>query len=296
MISLPTRATAFALSISGLVVLALAGPIDAKGNQTPDGVGLARTHSYSVFPARHSRSFTLRASHGYHLTVLRFGQRVVLEVRTEARKVEYSARSMGRGNNIKARFGSLGFVNMQFEPEEEVRRGKEPGCRGSGGSVQRGEFVGRFRWRGEKGFSSAAAHRAPGTVINAPREVCRVRILPRPLALFARSRLPSGRAVTVETEVIESHVDVIAIVKESREGLVIRRGLVAARPLDAVGVDPDGGVVVDPGSPFSGSAEFVPGSAGQGGWLGSLHGEFAGLGNVRLAGANFQAWRLDPGA
>jgi hypothetical protein len=253
------------------------------------------THSYSVFPARHSRSFELRASHGYHLTVVDLGPRVVLEVRTEARRVEYSARSAGRGNHIKARFGTLGFVDMRFDPEEEARHVKEPGCRGPGGFAQRGEVVGRFRWRGEKGFSFAAANRAPGIAINAPREVCRVRTLPHPVALFARSRLPSGRTVTVETEVIESHVDVTALVKESRDGLRIRRGLVSVRPRSAVSVNENGSVIVNPGPPFSGSAEFVPASAPQGGWRGSLDGEFAGLGNVRLAGRAFRAWRLDPG-
>lgn len=262
-------------------------PLQGRPTATTESVETRKL----VFPATRSRSFELKASHGYILNVFDLGGQIVLEARTQDRRVEYSARSEGRGNLVKARFGSLGSIDMEFIPEKDARHSREPGCRGRGAIVQPGRFVGRFRWRGEKGFSSAETRLAHGTFIQKAREVCSVRVVPRPVFLLARSRRPSGRSISIETEMSESQVVVDAVVEEAHSKMTIRRGLVSVGPEGVINAEPDGSTSVKPGQPFSGSAEFVPGSGGDARWLGSLAGEFAGLGNIRLAGEDFHAWR-----
>jgi hypothetical protein len=246
----------------------------------------------NVIAGQVSRSFEIQATRGYRLAVFSVGHAVVLEVRNQAARVEYTARSLGRGNHISARFGRLGFVDMTFVPGESPRRTtSEPGCRGRGGVVQRGRFVGVLRWHGEHGFSSARARSARGIYIKSSRATCHTRNVPVGLFVMAKAESPIGRTTLLDAFTIEQRLEVAASIEESEGQLTVARHVFSAGPADLVTYEPEGRIVLSPAPPFSGSAEFVPGAEGTGSWLGSLSAEFPGLGRVSLAGSPFRAWQ-----
>lgn len=263
------------------------GPGTARSG-TSGKVRLGATKA-TIVPGGSTRSFEVEASHGYSVTVYDVGRAVLLEARNSSSRVEYTAVARGRGNRIKARFGSLGFVDMRFLPGERPRHAIEPGCHGRGGLVQRGQVVGDFRWRGEGGYSSAKAHTARGLYVRRTRETCRTVPGPEQQVIFAHAEAPSGQVTDVEAMIIGAHLSIAATVEEREAGMIVDRHLLSRYRSGTARSEPNGAVFLSAGPPFRGSAQFDPEVGSNGSWLGSLSGDFPGLGGVPLAGPEFSA-------
>lgn len=242
-----------------------------------------------------SRSFEIQANHDYRAAVYAVGHAVLLEVRNQAARVEYTAPNLGRGNHVKARFGQLGVLNMRFVPAETPKRTtSDPGCHGRAGFVQRGRFLGVLRWHGERGFSSVDVHSADGRYQKTFRAVCQTRRSSERPLILAEAETPSDRTTTVEAWTVAQRLELTAAVQESEGPMTVSRHLLGGGAIALVHSERGGRIALSPPAPFSGLAEFVPEAGRSGSWLGSLSGQFPGIGSVSLAGPAFRALRPTP--
>jgi hypothetical protein len=75
-------------------------------------------------------------------------------------------------DDIVARVGRFGRVDVRFVPGK-VHQEKPPrGCQGGPIIVEEGHYIGLIAFHGEHGFSRVRAHRAPGTITRTPALNC----------------------------------------------------------------------------------------------------------------------------
>jgi hypothetical protein len=131
-------------------------------------------------PPHVSEEFTLMGTNGFEIGVST----------TDRRRLTLSAHTFGevlvgvgyslhlhprRGSDdIVARLGRLGRIDVRFVPTK-VRREKPPkGCRGDETVIEQGHFVGTIAFHGEQGFTEVDADRAAGAITRTPPRRCRV--------------------------------------------------------------------------------------------------------------------------
>ena len=254
---------------------------------------------YTVFPGQRWQTFQVRASNGYTFFVRSIGRdRVSVEAISGQAHVSYIAPADVTGDSISANVPRLGRLAMSFHPSAPVLPSSEPqgDCRGRHALIQNGTFVGRFRWRGERGYTSASATKATGYRVHSFREVCKGEgagvgdeglIVP---LLVARSRTPARFAEVQAYRREESEPpSFIAFMKETRFRLEISRLLMGGS--GTIDIASSGVIKVAPRAPFSGIAEFQPERGAAGSWTGTLTAVFPGRGRISLAGPTFSAWR-----
>jgi hypothetical protein len=111
---------------------------------------------------------------GYSVRVIAFGQTVALRIarpqgRNSAVTTTYLARGRVTPTSIRASFGSLGLVELHFQRLTRTLAGPLfDSCRirGKGPIARFGLFVGKLRFRGEGGYTSADVHRLHGGSID----------------------------------------------------------------------------------------------------------------------------------
>jgi hypothetical protein len=236
-----------------------------------------------------SWSFTIPGSHGYEVSVSAAPGYLTVFVDGRSSDVEYLVRTRDRSQGmLEGDIGEFGKIAMRFVPSESPRRSDEPnGCHGHRPVVQKGHFVGRFWFRGEDGYTSVSVRRAVGYYEHGFRGLCQGPV-GEPLRpnLTARAATRS-RSISVAVYFREYEVSTDAEVVEHVEGIRIWRFVGLAGPLSASSFEPDGSIFISPPSPFSGSAEYTPGSSG-GSWVGNLSADFPGIGPLGLAGPRFK--------
>jgi hypothetical protein len=89
-------------------------------------------------------------------------------------------------DDIVARLGKLGRIDVRFIPTQ-VRREKPPkGCRGEETVIEQGHFVGTIAFHGERGFTQVHDQRAAGAITRTPPLRCRIAAPPPNLKKLAR--------------------------------------------------------------------------------------------------------------
>jgi hypothetical protein len=102
-------------------------------------------------------------------------------------------------DDIVARLGKLGRIDVRFVPHKVRRKRPEEGCKGGKTVIEEGALIGLIAFHGERGFTRVHTHRAAGSVVRTPTLTCKP---PRPL-------LTSKQIKKFEREIEE--------VKEKRE-------------------------------------------------------------------------------
>lgn len=244
----------------------------------------------------------LRGSDGYQVQLMTAGRRVAVETGKGSVSAVYAVRGNVSGNRIRARFGKLGRVAVEFSPRE--RRGmKFRRCPDGGPPLEFGVFRGTIEFRGERGYTTVDARRARGVVLHPRRRPCRrnqragvsARFGPRPLntQLTAISR----RKGTVTSFDLSrrrgrSRLSLEAFRQEQRGEMQIFRqtstviGGENAFISSGPGVQPAFAFVVAP-KPFGGSGLFQESAGGSVSWTGPLTAWLPGAGKVKLTGEDF---------
>jgi hypothetical protein len=291
----------------------------------PTSTAIASTGS--VAPARVARAaavgglleiqgdqFTVTGTHGYEITVVGYlGGRpsVTLYARRGHAEVEYTAPGTVSEEEMRARFGSLGSVDVHFEASGQIREAVNY-CDSTHPTVavRLGSFIGKIDFHGERGYTSVDTGRAAGGVGNdlalpgepedascqsvaAEGEVVQTARFTSLEAAAPRSHVYFSAIATTEVEGASSpatsHV-LLAAGSNVKEGKMEIRRLVAAEGPSS-DFSFDGGLdsaTVAPPSPFRGTARFDKDAGGSSSWTGSLKVPIPGLGTVDLAGAGFR--------
>jgi hypothetical protein len=272
--------------------------------------GYFATGASSSVQARHP------GSNGYAISLSGDGGfgLVTLAVQGHHATIQYFAKGTAGKGRIKARFGSLGRVALRFHPhgKARLRKDSERNCRGGDSRVQPGVFVGKLEFEGEQGYTAIHASRIKGAVTHTKRQICKNSESEE----GGEEGFPSSPDVTFLSAIddeSESSFNAFKFESNSKPGLsatsfsatlieefpqfglsVFRSIQATTRDSNAFDVATSHGRVdeatVTPPGPFSGSATYRRAVAKKSEtWVGSLAGDFPGLGTVNLAGPEFCA-------
>jgi hypothetical protein len=162
---------ALAAIAAAIVIAALPLPAVAAG--APAGRGGRRNPT--IF-----ESFRVQASNGYSVAVT-LRNRSALTVsaslvdRPSIVVADYKLRVQEApgAEQITASLGKLGRIEMRFVPETAYEEEPLfPACKGEKEAVEEGRWVGRFEFRGERGYTQTRVTRAPGWVGITPAPTC----------------------------------------------------------------------------------------------------------------------------
>jgi len=242
----------------------------------------------------------LDGSHGYHLRIEAFSTNVNVEAEKGDESVSYVAYN-GRlyEDWISARLPGVGWVNLRFHEQTRYRQDPPDNCKGPGELVRRGVFRGRIRIQGERDYTRVDVRAARGRISSEPRQICRRR--PGAGASAAsqeellRAVAPRGRGM-LSFEANEWTPSYGSRPVFFHASLHRRRGAMAiSNHVGGFTEDPQAlavaksrlSAVIDPPSPFTGTAEFHREAEGALAWSGDLAAELPGIGPVALAGPSF---------
>jgi hypothetical protein len=258
--------------------------------------------------------FSLTTRNGYRLTVLGFGESVLLAVEDKdaTTATAYVARGTVTPGRLQASFGRFGRLSMRFRPSRN-RTWVKPHrrCHGGGRFVNRnGVYVGVLRFKGEDDYVSVDAHRAKGGVGSVAAKCLEEESGggakratspsaegpsgPEPAFLAASWRAGVSSAGFVGLTSTRRAL-FIAVTQRTEGRIAILRvalalGLPAALKID----DALTYVRASPPAPFSGTGTYRAAPDGTTTWEGSLAVDFPGAPNTPLAGPPFKA-SLDAG-
>lgn len=282
------------------------------------GSGLAVPAGAGAKPSLPPRSqpvavFQLKGTGGYSLTFIGKGRAVgLLAVKDSGAVASYETRGRVTPAGIRARFGRLGRVAVEFRPTGRVLHLRPPrGCRGGVRKAFGGVFAGTIRFRGEQGYTRGGAGRARGLMEVGPTWRCknpqnaRGRAAGPSLpelgtigttlgATSTRGRLAFG-AAAVKRSGKPSEALFSVSSTERRGGMAIERAAVAFGPKRTFVLDTGlGTATVSPPPPFRGSATLTPAPDGTTHWTGSLEVDLPGRRGVPLATPSFTASLSQP--
>lgn len=215
----------------GLLALAAlscaAAPADAARPRPPARqlyAGIARLNgqlalmgqgssTLGLAPRRTLFELRFRNHDGYTISVLASGQTVALDVsrvrfgaqsrggkrrrvRERVAETTYLAHGRVTPDSISASFGELGRIAVRFRPSgREVHATRKAGCKRPNDAViaKLGSFAGKLSFRGEGGYTSVEARRAPGRSVDLTALLaCVLGVSPRADATLPAPRAPLG--------------------------------------------------------------------------------------------------------
>ena len=300
-----------------LVPLVFAGVSDADiGTFTPRA-DLATGSSLGELLELREDQFTLEASNGYEITVTGFltgRHSVTLYARRGLSEVEYTVPGKVTETELDATFGSLGSVDVHFEPSGQVREAISY-CDSTHPTVavDLGTFAGKIEFRGERGYTTVETGRAKGGVGNdlalpgepenarcqataAGGETVQKAEFTSLEAIEPKSRVRFTAIATTEVQGEEAGSPdtsrvVLAASSDTKEKLLtIDRSVLTEAPISDFTFDAAlDSASIGPAAPFSGSAHLRTEPDGVTSWTGSLAAPVPGLGTVSLAGPGFRA-------
>jgi hypothetical protein len=225
----------------------------------------------------------------------------------------YAVRNRGdlQRGVVRARFGSLGRVDLRFRPTGRLRR-DEPrsGCEGGSETIRYGSFVGHLSFRGKGNYFHVSSSRGEAYLAHSPRLRCEpgraeeapprsLRRYASPLPLFPDDRSIAllyasghshGRQVgitAVHTEGSPPGAEVQLGILESGHGMAIGHGLYLTRArgtlLTSLPGEHPATATLAPPAPFFGKAVY---SEEDGAWSGSLGVRLGGV-TAQLTGPDF---------
>jgi hypothetical protein len=243
--------------------------------------------------------FFLEASNGYQALVATLDRSVILEVQRGNVAAAYLVRGRVNGDGIRARFGNLGEIAVDFEPLGGERRRSNRCMRRARTDI--GFFRGRIQFRGEDGYTAVKESRALGLFVEPRPKRCN-----RSSAGSSAVRGPSLNtylsAISRQKGTVTSFalsrkrgndlLSLTAVHEERRGAMQILRlssttvGGANAFAASGPGVRPPFAFIAAP-KPFSGSAVLDAGAAPGSQWTGTLAAWLPGAGKVALAGSEF---------
>lgn len=160
---------------------------------------------------------------------------------------------------VVADFGALGRVSVRFKERDRDVIEPPKGCEGR--STQRyGVFRGRFRFRGEHGFTAVRGVRAQGQVIVGPQLSCDIDFAKRRASQYQLTTCGPLRAPTYLAERAFGAATHTVGMNERRNGLIILRDAYAFSEPETFRVSGDlESATVDPPFPFNGTAAYANG-------------------------------------
>ena len=251
-------------------------------------------------PALVPPGFSLRASHGYRLSVLALGDPragsgfVVVTLRSRHAEASYFAPAAPGPNSLEADLGALGRLDVHFVPSGQPR--SERAVCGKPALVEGGRYEGTIDFEGEEGYSRVHATSARGEAKGWLGILCPSRGSEgtgghSPGArLTARQRGASGFGFSAMTNSPSRPVRFVASVRERRGDLKIERSVTATAASHAFDFDvPSGEARVRPPRPFAGTATYRRRPGGRPRWRGGLRVDFPGRSDVWLTGPGTRA-------
>jgi hypothetical protein len=269
------------------------------------GLAIAKSGSFVIGPSQ-TMEFGLKGSHGYSISVSGSGGKISLTARHGGSSASYLTPGVASSTRIKARFGHLGRVSVQFHSDSGPRRMPLPkgNCRGKGEIVDRGHWVGTIEFKGEQEYSAVHASRVRGKVTKFLKKTCsrtqeegsarNIRVT----SLSAVSKtggvfLVAFKVTSNSYPAVNGSAFTASILEQLGRRLFVTRSIEASAAVDAfTSTEADGrieSVTIAPPAPFTGTAAFQRTAGSKGSWLGSLVGDFLGRGEVALAGPEFSA-------
>jgi len=311
------RGRLFVVAVAIAVVAVLVG---AGGS----GQASSRGGKVEIQPARTYGYLDLGRQRGYRLVLYVPNKRVVVIYGFRFESAEggglgiryslYAARNLGdlaRGE-VRARFGSLGRVDVRFRPTGKVDEDEpQSGCKGGSEVARYGSFVGQLSFRGSGDYFNVSSSKGRAYIAHSPRLRCepgeaeeaspgspRAYVKPSPLfsdndsiALLDVSGRSHGREVRISALHEEGEppgAEVQLGVAESRHGVAIGHGIYLQGSRGTLltslpGAHPATATLAPP-APFFGKGVYSEEKAS---WSGSL-GVRLGGSKVPLTGPDFQ--------
>jgi hypothetical protein len=256
----------------------------------------------------------LKSSNGYAIDLISFGGKylALLANRFDG-SASQSASYIIRGHaltldEIHASLGKFGRVALRFRPSGPPKVQHEAGreCKGRDSTEQKGHFVGSFRFRGERGFTSVRASSANGQVFRSFKKVCKRPHEPsgggtesKAVSLGAYVKGDPDKAAFGAYELAPTssfgseNVDYTASAGERRGRMTITHSANAFAEASTFAVSnpsvsPTTASVAPP-FPFAGTATLERNPSGASSWSGNLSADLPGLGTVPLTGPSFTA-------
>jgi hypothetical protein len=187
------------------------------------GAAIARTRPASRQTTPEvSAQFTLSGTNGFLFAVnltdrrhLSFGA-VKFGAVIEAITYKMGVRPRRGSDDVVARLGKLGRIDVRFVPEKVHREKPPKGCHGPPTVIEQGHFVGVIGFHGEAGFTEVHAHRAAGAITRTPAFRCGPPAAP-----------PNLKKLERELEALESEAEPEGAEEAEEEPEVISVGLAA---------------------------------------------------------------------
>lgn len=260
---------------------------------------------YLVIPGRHEVELNVKGSHGYAIQISKSNRFAEMFVNKGPSVAIYGLRRrQAKDDGIAAEFPGIGRVSVEFHPVGPPHKEAGfPPCKGGKRTKQSGYFQGTIRIRGEGGYTSVRANRAPGKVVTSTKETCKRSIFnpdkPEPeeerTRLSASSAPRHGRSVAFSASSLGAGTHAVTffsgLAAERRRGMAILREVAITGATDDLSLGDSGdhpaSATVTPPAPFHGSAAFQRNPGGENGWTGPLSVDLPGLGRVALAGPRF---------
>jgi hypothetical protein len=286
-----------------------------------------------------SEQFALDGTNGFEITLDVSDRRrlklTALKWGNVIESASYSLRLRPRrsSDDIVARLGRLGRIDVRFIPRK-VRREKPPrGCHGAKTVIEQGRFVGVIAFHGEHGFTEVDDDRAPGAITRAPALTCPA-TAPPPDPKKLRRQLKALERAEKEVEGEEGKEDEglsVRLSATARAGVTLAATKVVLKekhttPFSLTNIlvthsrqrgrieeenvagyifgkgssflvpnrkKPSSEGVLKPPAPFSGTATFRRHRTKPPTWTGDLKIDLPGFGPVRLAGPGTSASMCD---
>jgi hypothetical protein len=292
-----------------LALAALAGAV------LPGGAGAA-TRTVKV-PAATYENASLKGSNGFKIELLLGPEFTDVVATKRLGHGSTEATSYGMGGSKVAKSGALdvrvgNYAKFQGRFVVKSTEEQPSGCQGRPAVLEKGFFVGSFRFRGTGGFTRADARRAPGTITRQPADVCREPSPPKSAPehkgesakeeateVNLRATTRSGDVTFAAQQTVEPLVEgsatepVFTATATRHAGRVTISSLVfsffGAKPSAFEFPEPRTEATVTPPAPFSGTATYVSEGPKKSSWTGDLSVEPPGFGRVPLAGKKFTA-------
>jgi hypothetical protein len=247
---------------------------------------------------RHAEAH-LTGTHGYRITIFASSGDLIVTARKGTASVNYFLLKGGlEGDRIHSRLPGVGRVFLEFHERHPHHRPTDS-CRGPASQTLTGVFVGTVKIEGERGYTEAVSHHVRGEIIQEGQDECRRRA-------SARASSSGSRLLSASTSRGKGHLSFFAFNFPSTQLhsdlvfgaslLRVRGKMVIASTQNALGEKPDALQIaapprfasVTPPAPFTGSASFQQEAEDQFSWTGDLAVELPGVGEVSLAGPEFE--------
>lgn len=256
----------------------------------------------SAEPRPASFEFELEASNGLHAEVSTFDEEITLELTRGNRLVSYKTKfDEATEAGLKARFGSLGVLDLVFEPTKTHQFKLPPECKGPPSTYSKGVFVGRFDFTGEREYVRIEETRIKGKM-GVSREsewdcptrygLLRPRAETEPAVLTVADR--QCRCFLVAFSFVERERPRKSFFSggklENQEGMEIGRSTSVRAGAAAFVFDHAAGTAtLRPPRPFRGSGSFERRPHGRDLWRGSIEVPLLGADPVSFSGPGTKA-------